>query len=173
MIAYLLRPSSLLAAFLRGRRNREFGADGLPCGCFSAHVRHGNKGIEMPLKQWDDYSRVATHLLRVSDRLSRQINPYDCVPEKPAIFLSTEDDSVVRDALGDPRWSGRVFHAKKHRDNKPAHESGSVTYTEDALFSFFNLWLSIECDMVLGQRLSNWNRLISGIFFLCFLLKLC
>lgn len=58
----------------------------LPRGTISAHVRHGDKAIEMPLVPFTKYVQAAEHLVAT--------NP---LTYYRGLFVSSEDPSVIND----------------------------------------------------------------------------
>ena len=82
-IAFLVRPNMRTLYEIRNRRQQQSWTT-IPSGTISIHIRHGDKGIEMPLAPDADYLSKAEELVKQDTRLQR------------TIFLSTEDPASIQ-----------------------------------------------------------------------------
>ena len=120
----------------------------LPHPIVSIHVRHGDKMVEMTLLDLKHYIR--------------KIVPIMIVFGVRNIFLSTEDPAVVKEAqsrFGSFRWF--LTNEKRSNHGQVGLKRGNVT--DVFHFSMKNLVLAASCDLFVGTRQSNWNRLIDEI----------
>ena len=121
----------------------------LPANTFSCHVRHSDKGREMPLFDFVTYAN-AVHRQADAHRI---LNPH--------VFVSTEDPKVVDDAR--MTFGTRALVVPYERTNPPtltAHMAGGANET---LHGLLNLWISLEATYFVGQLGSNWNRLVDEL----------
>lgn len=123
----------------------------LPSGTISAHVRHGDKGIEMALVPWEKYAYAAKELVEMLPlAVSR------------TIFLSTEDPGVVNEAATEPGDKWTVLVSDIPRENSNGMSQMALA-DEVVYFHLGQLLLALEADAWVGTRGSNWNRLIDEL----------
>lgn len=144
----------------------------LRSGSVSLHVRHGDKGREMRLVPGSDYFVAA-------ERAFLSQNPF-MDPSTLVIregFISTEDSAVIDEAvaLSDPnassthaglnlsRWSWRWLNMSRSNGNGETELQSSLSRGHTALLHLLNLLMALECDVWVGTRSSNWNRLIDEL----------
>eukprot|EP00158_Paraphelidium_tribonemae_P004456 Partr_v1_DN26765_c1_g1_i3_m8637 len=133
----------------------------LPSGIFHAHIRHGDKSVEMQLLDLPVYITKAEQV----------------VAENPlayfkTIFVSTEDQAVIDAArkqlsigqgtTANHAWT--VYTSNIHRINGSPYEQlkefGKSQMTHEWLHQ---LVMSLEADIEIGTMGSNWNRMISEL----------
>jgi hypothetical protein len=160
--AYVMRLNARTSAELSARRRAL--APGvplpLPAGAYAAHVRHGDKHQEMTLFNFDKFARgialaAAAAAAASAGNVSRPLT----------VFVSTEDPSVIDDALAlaarsPGEW--RVLHVPHARDN-----AATLTAAErgagETLNSLLNLLVALEATHFVGQLGSNWCRLMDEL----------
>ncbi|KAI9021058.1 hypothetical protein DFJ74DRAFT_671656 [Hyaloraphidium curvatum] len=122
----------------------------LPRGCISAHVRHGDKGREMPLVAYSAYAAAAERL--------RWLNP---TPFRRVMFLSSEDPKVIEEGASLPeKWT--VYYSDIPRENTNGQRQ-QVLHPMMTVLHLLQLLMALECDAWIGTRGSNWNRLIDEL----------
>jgi hypothetical protein len=151
--AYLLRLNARTSNHLTQQRKwlAEHGVIPMPLppNTFSCHVRHSNKGIEMPLLDFATYGEAVR---RTADA-QRILNPY--------VFVSTEDPKVVDDAR--MTFGARALVVPYNRTNPSSLEAHMAGGANETLHGLLNLWISLESTYFIGQHGSNWNRLIDEL----------
>jgi hypothetical protein len=127
-----------------------------PPGVISAHVRHGDKHTEMALQPTARYFEAAqAHIIINSPFAARR-----------AMFVSTEDEGVLREAEGyAPDWV--VVYSKIPRANtgpvSQVVELGQSRAGVTIRTHLLQLLMALECDAWVTTRGSNWNRLIDEL----------
>ena len=152
-VAYIVRPTGRTLAEIERRKQLQ-GWVGVPDGAISVHVRHGDKGIEMPLAPDNEYALKAEQLIAEYPDLRR------------VIFLSTEDAKSVEFFKQYSNWTVLSLDVPR-----PDHDSvvGVTAYAqqigadEEMLNSLVNLDLALECSAWVGTIASNWDRLIEEL----------
>lgn len=180
-IAYLVRfnsPTRKALDMLRKRtmkvaRNRSIEkVDSLPSGAVSMHVRHGDKGREARLFRFDDYRDYAEKLangnqsIRVLYKEVAEGQQTFTYPQKHfakrAMFISTEDQKVIDQALSLEGWD--IFYCEVKRPNVDVFaQMKNKGVTTEVLEAFLNLELSLEADAWVCTLSSNWCRLIDEL----------
>ncbi len=126
------------------RRHEQF------CLATQVHVRRGDKEIEYPHSPDKAYEDGAAALQAANPGLDRHI------------FLSTEDETVIRYFVDNTTWE--VEYANTAR--KPDPGKSTVAYARELgpptemLQSLVNLELALETSAWVGTLSSNWCRLI-------------
>jgi len=115
---------------------------------YSIHVRLGDHWKEMRLLDLDAY-------------LKRSL-PVMLAYGVRNVFLSTEDENVVKDALGNYSSINWIY-TEQERSNPDFEEFMQSNLTEQFVQDMKNLYLATEADFFVGARLSNWCRLIDEI----------
>ncbi|EPS43439.1 hypothetical protein H072_2569 [Dactylellina haptotyla CBS 200.50] len=135
----------------------------LPPATISMHIRHGDKAGEGRLITTRDYIVAAERfLLR---------NPLRYVKRA---FMSTEDPGAIAEARRTPfvnpvRSYGNVdwtwYYSNIPRvDGGPGANLVLTHNKTDALIThIMQLWMAVECDTFVGNRNSNWNKMIDAI----------
>ncbi len=119
----------------------------LPHPVASIHVRHGDKHSEMKLLGLGDYIH--------------RILPIMYVFGIRNIFLSTEDQVVIESATHDYSMFHWFFTPPGDQRKNPDFKTlRNGNRTANLLYSLLNLFLASSCDVFVGTRMSNWNRLI-------------
>jgi hypothetical protein len=132
----------------------------LPPGVVHAHIRHGDKGAEMPLVPTAAYVRAAEALFSVQSLMLRRV-----------LLMTTDDPSAVGDATAAGRETGwtvlstvmaRVSDASRPVDQLSAtsRESGKLRVMHLLLLQ---LSLALEADAWVHTLSSNWNRLVDEL----------
>jgi len=117
------------------------------------HVRRGDKEIEYPHTPVQRYEEEASLLQVGNPGLDRHI------------FLSTEDEGIVRYWVDNTTWE--VEYANTAR--KPDTTKSTVAYARELgpptemLQSLVNLELALETNAWVGTLSSNWCRLIDEL----------
>jgi hypothetical protein len=128
-----------------------------PRGVVSAHVRHGDKQVEMALQPWDKYIQAAEAMVQNAPHALNRV-----------IFVSTEDDTVIQEATGPGRHGWTVIYTPMHRINgvasavmiKQLGQGREASFTQ---LHLTQLLMALEADAWVGTRGSNWNRLIDEL----------
>ena len=151
-IAFIVRPNARTLLQLQERKRQQAWA-GLPDGAISIHVRHGDKGKEMPLVPDADYVARAEELLSLYPNLQR------------IIFLSTEDPQTVQYFKQLQNWTVLTMDVSRPKDEvvSPVDFAKRIGADEEFLNSLVNLDLALECSAWVGTIRSNWNRLIEEL----------
>ena len=121
----------------------------LPRGTTSAHVRHGDKGYEMALIDWDRYADAAVAL--------QETHPFTL---RRSLFVSTEDPAVISQARSKPAPPWRVFYSDIPRENSNGQDQMRLD-SRLVHKHLLQLLMALECDAFVGTVGSNWNRLIN------------
>lgn len=132
----------------------------LPSGSINAHVRHGDKGVEMTLVPFAAYARAAQTLVAH--------NPFYL---KSVLFVSSEDEQVINASRSlqkyvptTPSWTWLVVFSNIHRLNDgpmpQLQKFGKGVMMREWLLQ---LVMALECDAFIGTLGSNWNRLIFAL----------
>jgi len=176
-VAYLMRPNqrTLLELAMRRREVFTHSPSVMPKGTVSAHVRHGDKGLEMKLLPMRAYLTAATLLLDVFE--GHATRPWS---NNKAVFVSTEDPDAITTALS---WAHKA-HNTQTTENNPHIETDSwnIYYTDiprsnlpltglvqkfggvnEMLNGLLNLQLAVECDFWVCTLSSNWCGLIDEL----------
>jgi len=135
----------------------------LPSGTISIHIRHGDKGQEMSLVPTETYFMEATRLVK--------LHPLSLANYQ--IFLSTEDPDAILEFVNkinngtDRQKTFSLFYWDVPRENsngiQQLEKFSSIPRGELTLIWFLQLLLALECDLWIGTRGSNWNRLIDEL----------
>ena len=174
-VGFLVRPNPKTLAAIRGMRrlgrftrtatNATTGGGGggggepvgapavypLPPGTISAHVRHGDKGIEMQLQAWGAYAAAAATL--------QAHNPLSL---RRTLFVSTEDPGVISDAAGTPGGDWTALYSDIPRQNSNGH--GQMYLASNLMhMHVLQLMMTLEADAAVGTLGSNWNRLVAEL----------
>eukprot|EP00744_Colponema_vietnamica_P005428 GILI01007954.1.p1 GENE.GILI01007954.1~~GILI01007954.1.p1 ORF type:complete len:423 (-),score=12.16 GILI01007954.1:116-1330(-) len=123
-------------------------------GTTSAHVRHGDKYLEMKLVPFQEYM-VAADYLQHNFPMSL----------KRSMFLSTEDEGVLTEGRSNT-FSWAVHYSTIPRKNVGPQEQMQSMSTGAGLLTRYHilqLLMALECDAFIGTRESNWNRLIDEL----------
>ena len=98
-----------------------------------------------------DYMKQALHLVRNNSyNLSKQV------------FLSTEDEKVVHDALQETGWT--IIYANVSRPNMGTQGLKDMKGPrQEMIESLFSLSMALEADAFIGTLSSNWCRLIDEL----------
>ncbi|KAF3942416.1 hypothetical protein ABW19_dt0203985 [Dactylella cylindrospora] len=134
-----------------------------PRSTVSMHIRHGDKAGEGRLISTRDYIVAAERFLLRNPLVYRK-----------RAFLSTEDPKAVKEVMrtafvnpvqsyGNLDWSW--YWSKIPRVNSGPHANLEITHNKtDALIThIMQLWMAVECDTFVGNRNSNWNKMIDAI----------
>ncbi|KAK6538637.1 hypothetical protein TWF694_010215 [Orbilia ellipsospora] len=136
----------------------------LPDGSFSAHVRHGDKGVEIELIPFRKYVDRAEEYAAMNMIMTRKI-----------CFISTEDASVIEEAkLIGNAWISRNTTSNENWtwiwSNIPRINGGPVEQlnsfgnrTDMSIKWMMQLFFAIEAPNILGTRGSGWNRMIDEL----------
>ncbi|KAF3143561.1 hypothetical protein TWF594_005110 [Orbilia oligospora] len=144
----------------------------MPAGSVSMHVRHGDKGIEMELKNFQEYIDAAEEFISQ--------NP---VGFKKIAFVSTENPDVFEQAkehlqkehemykVVDAKarttsdWSWTWYWSEIPRANiGPEQQLETFGNRTDMTINWFlQLMMAIECDMMIGTRGSGWSRMLDNL----------
>jgi len=124
-----------------------------PPGTISIHIRHGDKISEMPLVPTEKYFKEAIRLVK--------LHPFSLANYQ--IFLSTiEATDAIQEATSwimngtDRQKAFFLYYWDVPRDE--SKQRGELT-----LIWWLQLLLALECDLWIGTRGSNWNRLIDEL----------
>lgn len=188
--AYMLRPSERTVERLAARRRNDStlirfpdahddlvprgNADGavrtLPVGSMSAHVRQGDKQAEHRMPGIESYFEAAklalanmplgaTRLIFVSTEKDLWQN---LTLELAQFTLKSQNESCVHSQVAEreplncgpfkSRWQGAMTDLPQTR-----------TIEDDVERFLLDLMIALECDLFLGVRASNWNRLIDEL----------
>uniref|UniRef100_A0A7S2WTA9 Uncharacterized protein n=1 Tax=Rhizochromulina marina TaxID=1034831 RepID=A0A7S2WTA9_9STRA len=156
--AFLMRPNEKTRRALASRRAKAFGGSDMAPGTVSAHVRHGDKGIEMQVVAMDDFVSAAELLRGLAPGL---------LPLRQ-LFVSTEDPAVISRAQHyaslppDQAWD--VSFVDVERSNLPL--SGLISTfggVNEMLNGLLNLQLAVNCDAWVMTIASNWCILIDEL----------
>ncbi|KAK6345113.1 hypothetical protein TWF718_007043 [Orbilia javanica] len=135
----------------------------LPPSTISIHIRHGDKAGEGRLISTRDYIVAAERfILR---------NPLSYMKRA---FMSTEDPAAIAEAKRTPfinpvRSFGNIdwtwYYSNIPRvDGGPMANLALVHNKTDSLIThMMQLWMAVECDTFVGNRNSNWNKMIDSI----------
>lgn len=133
----------------------------LPPGVIHAHIRHGDKGTEMPLVPTAAYVRAAKELLSVQSLMLRRV-----------LLVTTDDPSAAGDATAAGRETGwtvlstvmaRVAGASRPVDQLKAAASGGSGKLRVMHLLLLQLSLALEADAWVHTLGSNWNRLVDEL----------
>ncbi|KAK6512418.1 hypothetical protein TWF481_001304 [Arthrobotrys musiformis] len=185
MYAYVFRPNQqTLARMVEMRMNKTLhtavdtgvkGKDGkakelhtvpfpLPPSTISMHIRHGDKAIEGRLISTRDYIVAAERfVLR---------NP---IAYRKRAFVTTEDPGAIEEikrttginpvgtAFSNRNWYWSYSNIPRV-DGSPFQNLWlSANRTDAMIHHIMQLWMAIECDAFVGNRNSNWNKMIDSI----------
>ncbi|KAK6527110.1 mitochondrial inner membrane protein required for protein import [Arthrobotrys megalospora] len=136
----------------------------LPPSTISMHIRHGDKAIEGRLISTRDYIVAAERFVLRNPILYRK-----------RAFVTTEDPGAIAEIKRTtginpvsttfanlqwywfysniPRFDGSPFQNLRLSENR----------TDAMITHIMQLWMAIECDTFVGNRNSNWNKLIDSI----------
>lgn len=164
-IAYFFRPNadtlamidSLSDPILRAKQGR----------CVSTYIRHGDKGIEMKLVEFEEYANATLDLFN-----DKRVFPEQPRGSERLLFLATEDVRVLDSAAA---WGVKenvtVVISKLNREIIQANQT-TTKATEFYLpanreYEYFSFFLHISeilrCDAYVGTSFSNYNRLIDEL----------
>ena len=150
-VAFIVRPNTRTLEQIKIRKQRQSWTR-VPSGTISVHVRHGDKGSEMPLVPDAEYLLKAEELLMQDSRLQR------------TIFLSTEDPGSVQHFKQLLNWTILTLHVPRPADkSSPLAFARQIGPDEEMLNSLVNLDLALDCSAWVGTIRSNWNRLIEEL----------
>lgn len=150
----------------------------LPPGTVSVHVRHSDKGREMELLDFPEYHAKAVRLA-AGDQCVPVIDAW-CSEARStfayepghfgnrALFVSTEDPRVIKQAVELSRKQGRdawdVVYTDEYRGNlSPRGQVKRKGVKQQTLESFLILELALEADAWVCTLQSNWCRLIDEL----------
>lgn len=131
----------------------------IPCGSVCVYVRHGDKGTEMELLPWRKFrTAIATaHQIATLTFLAT-----DCIDKDFAVFLMTDDASVVSDAKRD--LGAQILHVQGTTSNHTLHPGVRPSTADEKLTTFnimmLNIHLCLQCDGFVSQRGANFARWI-------------
>jgi len=162
-VAFLARLNDAALEQIRGWRFRSGPVHPhsapFPPGVISAHIRHGDKGTEMPLIPTEKYFEAAEQL--------RWSHP-SFLQRK--IFVSTDDPNAIewiRKNRTSPFLQWEVWWNNLERKATTKffwHLEGLVTPRGQLCRRhLLELLMALECDAWIGTRSSNWNRLIDEL----------
>jgi len=119
-----------------------------PHPIISIHVRHGDKITENPLSPLSDYMNIAKHIKETYNVSN--------------IFLSTEDASVITEAISNYSSNFNIFYSEFPRLNVVVYQRTQLFKNgkPEVLDALLNFFIASECDIFIGTRSSNFNRLI-------------
>lgn len=151
-VAFIVRPNTRTLNQIRSRKQQQSWTV-VPSGTISVHIRHGDKGIEMPLAPDAKYLWKAEELLTRDSRLQR------------TIFLSTEDSASVMYFKQLKNWTVLTLQVPRPTDNQtsPVNFARQIGTDQEMLNSLVNLDLALDCSAWVGTIQSNWNRLIEEL----------
>eukprot|EP00276_Gloeochaete_wittrockiana_P008530 CAMPEP_0184643202 /NCGR_PEP_ID=MMETSP0308-20130426/3_1 /TAXON_ID=38269 /ORGANISM="Gloeochaete witrockiana, Strain SAG 46.84" /LENGTH=593 /DNA_ID=CAMNT_0027070959 /DNA_START=280 /DNA_END=2061 /DNA_ORIENTATION=- len=118
----------------------------LPQKRISLHVRHGDKGKEMPLVPFSTY-------IDLTLELSKRTGIKD-------VFLATETEAFIKHAA---KVKGLRFHTQPRICAKNLNETTPADRLECARILLPNLFLAAECQYHVGTIMSNWSRLVMAL----------
>ena len=134
----------------------------LPPGTTDIHVRHGDKGSEMRLVPLSEYVYAAEHFVNQNPLYFRKM-----------MYVSSEDPDVIQEAKnitrlisdeGTPDNEWTVFTSRMNRDNtSPFHQLERFGRQNTTYQWLLTILIALECDMWVGTRASNWNRIIDEL----------
>ena len=131
----------------------------LPPGTINAHIRHGDKVLEMKLVPSEDYFHAAQRMAH------RQPLSFG----RRTLFVSSDDADAVetnRRLAEDARW-GFVFSRIYRMDGGFDSERWGTISASSRLSTMYTqllqLLMSLESDAWVGTRASNGNRLIDEL----------
>ena len=117
----------------------------IPRPYISLHVRYGNKVVEQklqPLQKYMNYIRKKAPHIR-------------------NIFISTETESVINDlATNYPYYTFYFIDYKRKERMKLSVIDPDFSYSNEFIYSFVNLYVSVEADFFVGSLSSSWCTLI-------------
>jgi hypothetical protein len=133
----------------------------LPTGTMCAHIRHGDKEMEMRLVPTNLYMDAALKIADMQPLMTPSRN----------VFVSSEDpgalDFLTNSLAKVPEynhWSIAWFSAMPRKDSNGRDQLDAfVDIIPKAMLTrlwFLQLTLALECDSWIGTRGSNWNKLI-------------
>jgi hypothetical protein len=134
----------------------------IPCGTVCVHVRHGDKGREMRLLNWDSF---VTPVRSVQEMLANGYPSRRCVhrtDKAPGVFLTSDDDKMFSEA-------SKTFNQSLIFINDTSVLGKSVKNGHTPhLWHFFrvamlNIAKCLECDGFVLQRGSNFARIIDQL----------
>ena len=173
-VTYLVRPNQRTRDEIRRRLGVHFKRGRVPPGTISAHVRHGDKSIEVDVLSFRDFAVAATAMARA---VPGQLQ----VEGRPKLFVSTEDPEVIESAralvsktsgerelvgVAEPEEEGgwEVMYTDLSRQNLPVFDLitrfGGVN---EMLNGLMNLQLAVQCDAWVCTLSSNWCILIDEL----------
>ncbi|KAK6360731.1 hypothetical protein TWF730_006858 [Orbilia blumenaviensis] len=135
----------------------------LPPSTISIHIRHGDKAGEGRLISTRDYIVAAERfLLR---------NPLSYMKRA---FMSTEDPGAIAEAkrtpfinpirsFGNIDWTWYYSNIPRVDGGPQANLALAHNKTDSLLTHMMQLWMAVECDTFVGNRNSNWNKMIDAI----------
>ncbi|KAF3197862.1 hypothetical protein TWF679_002549 [Orbilia oligospora] len=130
----------------------------------SMHIRHGDKAIEGRLISTRDYIVAAERfILR---------NP---ITYRKRAFVTTEDPDAIQEirkttginpistAFSNPSWYWSYSNIPRFDGSPFQNLNLSQNRTDAMIMHIMQLWMAVECDAFVGNRNSNWNKLIDSI----------
>ncbi|KAF3081022.1 hypothetical protein TWF569_001265 [Orbilia oligospora] len=130
----------------------------------SMHIRHGDKAIEGRLISTRDYIVAAERfILR---------NP---ITYRKRAFVTTEDPDAIKEirkttginpistAFSNPSWYWSYSNIPRFDGSPFQNLNLSQNRTDAMIMHIMQLWMAVECDAFVGNRNSNWNKLIDSI----------
>lgn len=185
-MTYFLRPTSKFIDRISQNRNLVYSPGlapkkSLPSGTIGIHIRRAD-GKQRDMVLWPtSYFLSTVRILRAQVlcqfSMSRSA-PYQSLPVLPrphsatsplwptlsvepsAVFLSTDDASVITDfALSEKR----LIYLNVSRPVRTNFEQALALGAPDFFDSFLNLHMQLQCDCFVGTLRSNWNRLIDSL----------
>ncbi|EGX47383.1 hypothetical protein AOL_s00083g476 [Orbilia oligospora ATCC 24927] len=135
----------------------------LPPSTVSIHIRHGDKAGEGRLISTRDYIVAAERfILR---------NPLSYIKRA---FMSTEDPGAIAEAkrtpfvnpvrsFGNVDWTWYYSNIPRVDGGPQANLALAHNKTDSLLTHMMQLWMAVECDTFVGNRNSNWNKMIDAI----------
>ena len=169
--AYVARPSLATVRELQRLSN-------LPIGdtrnCVSMFVRHGDKGIEMKLHDFDEYRDVAEYMWRSDFVPGTTLREYPRFPKNGTMFITTEDPQVLSDADAwgkENNWNivytdlfdrAKMTAFKTHDEQ---HKKGTVAVHDDLeyLSMMLNMQYAVQCEAWVCTLASNSCRLMDEL----------
>jgi len=126
-----------------------------PCGSASMHIRHGDKGREMELFSLDKYLEKLDYL--------RQNNNFPITSLPLPIFVSTEDDEVIRQMLTMNNTKNINFFWLQEELHNGNMKELKLQGPNRILKDLTTLRMALTSFAFVGTLRSNWNRLIEEL----------
>ena len=150
-LACIVRPTARTLAGIKTAQEQQSWTS-MPDGAISVHVRHGNKGTEMPLLPDETYLALAEDLVRESPGLNR------------VIYLSSEDPQSVAFFTALDTWTVLTVNATRPEGAVDASEyARSVGADQEVLKTLVDLDFALQCFGWVGTIESNWGRMIEEL----------